>query len=53
VFPHGSIQAGHVDVVMEIMEFYYRKRGRRLQVWSLPGVLDILCAGKRSEEGEF
>jgi hypothetical protein len=35
----GRLQADHVDVVREIMEFYYRKRGRGLQVRSLLGAM--------------
>jgi hypothetical protein len=42
-----------VDIVREIMEFYYRKGGGRLQVESLPGVMEALCAGKKGENFNF
>jgi hypothetical protein len=44
--PHGSIQAGQVDAVEEKMEFYYRKGGRGLQLWSLLGGMEALHTGK-------
>jgi hypothetical protein len=31
-----------VDVVRGITKLYYRKGGRRLQVWSLPGGMETL-----------
>jgi hypothetical protein len=35
------------DVVTRNAEFYSRKRGRRLQVESLPGGIEVLCAEKK------
>jgi hypothetical protein len=49
--PTWKLQAGHMGVVREIMEFYYRKAGRRLQVGSLLGGVEVLCAVKI--RGEF
>jgi hypothetical protein len=39
-----------VDIVREIMEFYYR-RGRGLQVGFQPGGMEALCAGKKKGGG--
>jgi hypothetical protein len=40
-----------VDVVKEIMEFYYKKGGRGLQVGSLPGGMEALHARKKHRAG--
>jgi hypothetical protein len=43
----------NVDIVREITEFSYRKWGRRLQVGSLPGGMEVPHAGKKGKDFFF
>jgi hypothetical protein len=36
-----------MDVVRKIIEFYYKKEGRGLEVGSLPGEMEGLVVGKK------
>jgi hypothetical protein len=53
----GSLSSGKEEskhntwlfVVRKIMEFYYRKRIRGLQVWSLSGGMEMQHAGKKGK----